>query len=170
MSEPVPVDVLGVRVEMPSNQPVVLLRDAVGSRYLPIWIGQAEASAIALAQQGVVPPRPLTHDLLVTVLATLGAQVTAVHVTELVDGTFHAELHLTTGQGAQTLSTRPSDAIAVALRTAAPVYVAADVLDEAAIQIAEEVEAGEAPVEDLDESALEQFREFLDQVNPEDFS
>lgn len=170
MSEPVPVDVLGVRVEMPSNQPVVLLRDAVGSRYLPIWIGQAEASAIALAQQGVVPPRPLTHDLLVTVLTTLGAQVTAVHVTELLEGTFHARVHLTTPTGPQELSTRPSDAIALALRTAAPVYVAAHVLDEAAIQIAEDVEAPGEPAEELDESALEQFREFLDQVNPEDFS
>jgi uncharacterized protein len=87
-----PLDVVGVRVEMPSNQPIVLLREAGGDRYLPIWIGAVEASAIAFAQQGVTPPRPLTHDLLRDILEALGRQLQQVRITELRDGVFYAVL------------------------------------------------------------------------------
>lgn len=150
-----PVEVLGVRVEMPSNQPIVLLRELEGERYLPIWIGAAEATAIAYVQQGVVPPRPLTHDLLTDVIAALGRSLEEVRITRLEDGVFYAELHL--GEGA-VVSARPSDAIALALRTSTPIFVAEEVLDEAGVVIP-----------DAEEDEVERFREFLDQVTPEDF-
>ena len=109
-----PVDVLGVRVEMPTNQPIVLLRERDGERYLPIWIGAAEATAIAYAQQGVEPPRPLTHDLLKDVIETLGHTVTEIRIVELKDKVFYAVIVI---DGKNEISARPSDAIALALRT-----------------------------------------------------
>lgn len=149
------LDVVGVRVEMPSNQPIVLLREVEGSRYLPIWIGANEATAIAYAQQGLVPPRPLTHDLLKDVVGALGHQLTQVDITELREGVFYAELKF--GSGA-TVSARPSDAIALALRTGSPIFGAGEVLDEAGI-----------PVPDEQEDEVEKFRAFLEEVTPEDF-
>lgn len=153
------VDVVGVRVEMPSNQPIVLLRDAQSDRYLPIWIGAVEATAIAFAQQGVQPERPLTHDLLRDVIAALGRSVTRVDITDLRDGIFYAELVF---DNAVTVSARPSDAIALALRTGSPLYAAEHVLDAAAVEMPGEEE-------EEDEAEVEAFREFLDQVTPEDF-
>lgn len=150
-----PVDVLGVRVEMPSNQPIVLLREVEGERYLPIWIGAAEATAIAYVQQGVVPPRPLTHDLLKNVIDATGRTLTEVRITNLEDGIFFAELHL---GDASVVEARPSDAIAVALRTGSPILVDEAVLDEAGVLIPDE-----------EEDEVEKFREFLDQITPEDF-
>lgn len=149
------LDVVGVRVEMPSNQPIVLLRERDGERYLPIWIGAVEATAIAFAQQGVVPARPLTHDLLRDLIAALDRQLDKVHVTALRDGVFFAELHLS---GGAVVSARPSDAIALALRTDSPIFCVSDVLDEAGIVIPDEAE-----------DEVEKFREFLDQISPEDF-
>ena len=149
------VDVMGVRVEMPSNQPIVLLREVEGDRYLPIWIGAAEATAIAYVQQGVVPPRPLTHDLLTDVVGAVGRTLTEVRITRLEDGVFYAELDF--GDGA-VVSARPSDAIALALRTSSPILVDNSVLDEAGVAIPDE-----------EEDEVERFREFLDQVTPEDF-
>lgn len=149
------VDVLGVRVEMPSNQPIVLLREVEGERYLPIWIGAAEATAIAYVQQGVVPPRPLTHDLLKSVIDASGRPLTEVRITNLEDGIFYAELHL---GDASVVEARPSDAIAVALRTGSPILVDEGVLDEAGVLIPDE-----------EEDEVEKFREFLDQITPEDF-
>lgn len=148
------VDVVGVRVEMPSNTPMVLLREVGGSRFLPIWIGASEASAIANAQEGVVPPRPMTHDLMVDALTTLGHRLTEVHITELTGGTFYAVLLL---DGVE-VSARPSDAIALALRVGSEIYCAEDVLDEAGIEMPE-----------AEEDEVEKFREFLDQISPEDF-
>lgn len=150
-----PLDVVGVRVEMPSNQPLVLLRERNGDRYLPIWIGAVEATAIAFAQQGVVPPRPLTHDLLRDVLDTLESPVQQVRITELRDGVFYSVLDL--GNGVE-VSARPSDAIALAMRCGAPILGSEDVLAEAGIQVPDE-----------EEDEVEAFREFLDSVNPEDF-
>ncbi|WP_104106412.1 bifunctional nuclease family protein [Nocardioides sp. 616] len=149
------VDVIGVRVEMPSNQPIVLLREVTGERYLPIWIGAVEATAIAFAQQGVVPPRPLTHDLFKDVLEATGSALSEVQITDVKDGVFYATLVF--GSGAQ-VSARPSDSIALALRTGTRIVVAEDVLDEAGLAV---------PAEQEDE--VEAFREFLDQVTPEDF-
>ena len=111
---------MGVRVEMPSNQPIVLLREVSGDRYLPIWIGAVEATAIAFAQQGVVPPRPLTHDLMKDVLAATGNELTEVRITEVKDGVFFAILVF--GSGAE-VSARPSDSIALALRTGTRIVV-----------------------------------------------
>jgi bifunctional DNase/RNase len=149
------LDVVGVRVEMPSNSPIVLLREIEGERYLPIWIGAAEASAIAFAQQGVVPARPLTHDLLRDVLAALDRPLAQVRVTDLRDGVFYAELHFDDGT---VVSARPSDAIALALRTGTAIFGVDEVLDEAGVVIPDE-----------QEDEVERFREFLDQISPEDF-
>jgi len=149
------VDVVGVRVEMPSNQPIVLLREAAGDRYLPIWIGAVEATAIAFAQQGVVPPRPLTHDLVKDLLVALQQELSEVRITEVKDGVFYALLVFASGVE---VSARPSDSIALALRTGTRIYCAEDVLAEAGLAVPEE-----------QEEEVEKFREFLDQVTPEDF-
>jgi bifunctional DNase/RNase len=149
------VDVVGVRVEMPSNQPIVLLREVAGARYLPIWIGAVEATAIAFAQQGVVPPRPLTHDLMRDLIGATGNELTEVRITEVREGVFYATLVLASGVE---VSARPSDSIALALRTGSRIVCAEDVLDEAGLDVPEE-----------DEDEVEKFREFLDNVSPEDF-
>lgn len=153
------LEVVGVRMEIPSNSPIVLLKETDGSRYLPIWVGAVEATAIAYAQQGVVPPRPLTHDLLRDVLAAVGAELTEVRITALEEGVFFAELVFASGVQ---VSARPSDAIALALRTGAPIVGAQAVLDEAAVELPEDEPA-------IPDEEVEAFREFLDQVRPEDF-
>jgi bifunctional DNase/RNase len=159
------LDVVGVRVEMPSNAPMVLLREVGGARYLPIWIGAGEASAIANAQEGIVPPRPLTHDLIVDVLSGLDHTLSEVHITELDGGTFYAVLVI---DGVE-ISSRPSDAIAIALRVGCDIYCAEDVLDEAGILMPDDNETVDG-VETLDsDTEVAKFREFLDQVNPDDF-
>jgi uncharacterized protein len=150
-----PLDVVGVRVEMPSNQPIVLLREIGGERYLPIWIGAVEATAIAFAQQGVTPARPMTHDLMKDLLSALNADLRQIRISELRDGVFYAELVFGTGVE---VSARPSDAIALALRTGTPIFGADEVLEEAGIVIADE-----------QEDEVEKFIEFLDQISPEDF-
>ena len=155
MSNYHPVEVMGVRVEMPSNQPIVLLKELDGARYLPIWLGAAEATAIAFAQQEVLPPRPLTHDLFKDVLMQLGAKLNNIYLTELKDGVFYAQLNF---EGGPTISARPSDAIALALRIGAPILASEDLLDEAGIEIPDQAE-----------DEVERFKEFLDQINPEDF-
>ena len=149
------VEVVGVRVEMPSNQPIVLLREAMGERYLPIWIGAVEATAIAFAQQGVVPPRPLTHDLLRDVLEATGNEVSEIRITEMKDDIFYALLVLSSGVE---VSARPSDSIALALRTGSRIVCAEELLDNAGIVVPDE-----------QEDEVEKFREFLDHVSPEDF-
>ena len=140
---------------MPSNQPIVLLRERMGERYLPIWIGAVEATAIAFAQQGVVPPRPLTHDLLRDVLEATGNEVAEIRITEMRDNVFYASLVLTSGVE---VSARPSDSIALALRTGSKIVCAEELLDDAGIVVPDE-----------QEDEVEKFREFLDQVTPEDF-
>lgn len=159
----IPVIVAGVRMEMPSNTPIVLLNEIDGTRYLPIWVGAVEATAIAYAQQGVTPPRPMTHDLIVDLIDELGASLTGVRITALTDGVFFAILDLITTDGqVHELSSRPSDAIALALRVGVPITVAADVLDTAGVEIPDDAE-GEP------EDQVEAFREFLEGVSPEDF-
>lgn len=158
------LDVVGVRVEMPSNAPMVLLRESGGGRYLPIWIGAGEASAIANAQEGIVPPRPLTHDLIVDILTGLGHRLSEVHITELDGGTFYAVLSI---EGEE-ISARPSDAIAVALRVGCTVLCAEDVLDEAGVMMPDEQEGSDEDGADSD-TEVEKFREFLEQVDPDDF-
>ncbi len=158
------VEVVGVRIEMPSNQPIVLLKEMEGRTFLPIWVGSVEATAIAFAQQELRPQRPLTHDLIVDLLATTDTTLTAVHITDMVDGIFYAELRLRGIDGELApLSARPSDAIAIALRTKSNIFVSQALLEKAGIQIpiGEEVQSDEE---------VEAFREFLDQINPEDFA
>lgn len=160
------MELVGVRVELPRNQPIVLLREKDGTRYLPIWIGAVEATAIAFALQGVETPRPLTHDLFVAALEALEVTVEAVHVTELQDGTFFAELHLEQNGTRYQISARPSDALALLSRLdGVPVRCAPEVLDEAGLQINED----EDEVDVDPEEEVRQFRDFLDTVTPEDF-
>mgnify|MGYP000029080848 FL=1 len=157
----IPMEVIGVRVEMPSNQPIVLLKEIDGSRFLPIWVGAVEATAIAFAQQGVEPPRPLTHDLMNNLLELLDATLTAVHMTEIKDGIFYATMLLRDSKGGQlTISARPSDAIALAVRSHSNILATQELLDEIGIEI---------PQGEGENQEVEKFREFLDQINPEDF-
>jgi bifunctional DNase/RNase len=149
----------GVRIELPTNQPIVLLREAEGERYLPIWIGQPEAAAIALALQGVVTPRPMTHDLLKNILEEMAVTVNDIVITELREGTFFAIINLQRNGSAYEVSSRPSDALALAVRLGCKIFANEDVLAEASILI---------PSEEADEE-VEKFREFLESVNPEDF-
>jgi bifunctional DNase/RNase len=163
----VPMELLGVRLELPANSPIVLLRETEGRhRVLPIYIGGPEAAAIAYALEGVVPPRPLTHDLLRNVLEELSTSLERIVVTELVDHTFYAELHLSVGGQSRTVSSRPSDAIALAVRTGSPIFAEERVLEEAGQEPA--AEPDEAPAEEQEE-ILEEFRDFIEHVNPDDF-
>ncbi len=160
------VEVVGVRVEMPANQPLVLLKEVHGSRYVPIWIGAVEATAIAFAQEGVVPPRPLTHDLMRDVLDAVQVELSEVRITELNDGVFLADLVF---NGGAVVSARPSDAIALALRTETKIVCADDVLAEVGIEGTDAGGGEDGENAEVAEEQLEQFREFLDHVSPEDF-
>lgn len=156
------LSLVGVRVEVPTNQPIVLLREDEGQRYLPIFIGPPEASAIVYALQGMETPRPMTHDLFKSVLDDMSIRLSRVVITELHDGTFFAEIELSSNGASHRISSRPSDAIALAVRYDEQVPIFADeaVLDEAGVLF----EADE------EEDQIEEFREFLDQVRPEDFA
>jgi bifunctional DNase/RNase len=154
------MNLAGVRVELPSNQPIVLLREVDGERYLPIWIGAPEAGAIALALQGVVTPRPMTHDLLKNILEEMAVQVSSIVITELREGTFYAIINMQRNGTSYEVSSRPSDAIALAVRLKCKILVSEEVLSEASILI---------PSGEEEEEELEKFREFLENVNPEDF-
>jgi bifunctional DNase/RNase len=159
----VPLELIGVRVEIPANTPMLLLREAEGRhRLLPIYIGSPEASAIHYALEGVVPPRPLTHDLFLITLAELGATVTKVVVTEIRDRTYYAELHLATATGDKVISARPSDAIAIAVRCAAPMFASEVLIDEVGQEPTLE------PEDDADE-IIDEFKDFIENVSPEDF-
>ena len=161
----VEMELIGVRVELPTNAPIVLLRETDGShRTLPIFIGGPEATAIAFALEGVETPRPMTHDLMKNVLEELGWQLVRVVVTELRESTFFAELHLTSNGQTHVVSARPSDAIALAARTGTTIFADEAVLDEAAYPPDDEV------AEEVQDEVVEQFKEFIDSVNPEDFA
>ncbi|CAN5305959.1 bifunctional nuclease family protein [soil metagenome] len=150
------VEVIGVRQHLVDDEIVVLLLDPAAELFIPILIGPAEASAIATAQAGVVPRRPMTHDLLCDVIAAVGESLSQVEITSLEHGVFHAALVL--GSGAR-VDSRASDAVALAVRVGCPVLCSAEVVAIAG------VEASPGPAE----QELERFREFLDQVTPEDF-
>ena len=156
------LSLVGVRVEVPTNQPIVLLREDEGQRYLPIFIGPPEATAIVYALQGMETPRPMTHDLFKTVLDDMSMRLQQVVITELHDGTFYAEIELAGNGNAHRISSRPSDAIALAVRYEDTVPIFAD---EAVLE-----EAGVLFENDEEEEQIEQFREFLHQVRPEDFA
>ena len=149
------VEVVGVRVEMPTNQPLVLLRETEGTRSRPIWIGAVEASAIAYAQEGAETPRPLTHELMQQMVVALGDELEEVRIVDVRDGVFFASLIFASGAEVEA---RPSDSIALALRSGARIVCTEDVLDEAGIQSTRE-----------EDEEVERFREFLEEVAPDDF-
>lgn len=154
----------GVRLEVPSNVPVMVLREVdAPQRILPIFIGAPEAASIHHATSGIVPERPLTHDLLVGILGELDATLTQVVVTEVRDHTYYAELHVNTGGRTVTVSCRPSDAVAIAVRTGSPIFAESDLLDEAGR------EAPEVRQEEGEETIIDDFRDFINRVSPEDF-
>lgn len=155
--------VTGVRVELPSNTPIVLLREQAGTRFLPIWVGAVEAMAITSALEGVTPPRPLTHDLLATVIEKLDAEIQRIVVTELRNNVYYANLILNSHGEEVVVSSRPSDAIALSVRTGAPVFASSTVLEEASIEFQDE--DGNAEFSDT----VEQFREMLQNVTIDDF-
>ena len=149
------LEVVGVRVEMPTNQPLVLLREMEGTRYLPIWIGAVEASAIAYAQEGAETSRPLTHELMQQIVLALADELEEVRIVDVRDGVFFALLVFASGAEVEA---RPSDSIALALRSGTRIVCTEDVLDEAGIQSTRE-----------EDEEVERFREFLDEVGPQDF-
>lgn len=160
----VPLELVGVRVEVPANTPMLLLREATGRhRLMPIYIGTPEATAIHYALEGIESPRPLTHDLFVQTLTELGVTLERVVVTEMRDHTYFSELHLRRpDSGLTVMSSRTSDAIALAVRCDAPMLAAEELLDL----------VGQEPAPEPEEEAeeiIDEFREFIDQVNPEDF-
>lgn len=189
----VEMTVLGIRVELPANQPLVLLQDPGTGTVVPIWIGAPEASAIAQWQQGLVPPRPLTHDLVLSVLEAAGTSLESVRISSVNEAVFHAEMMLSNGER---VDARASDAIACALRSGAPVLCAAEVLEKAGVELDEELEddgqqtasstlqdhpddgpssggpasPSGAPRERLQDQDLDEFRRFLESVDPDDFA
>ena len=154
--------IYGVSFDLVGKQPIVLLKTADGNRYLPIWIGQPEAAAILMKLQGAQTPRPMTHDLLNDLLDQLDAKCERVSVTELRDNTFYASITISVNGSEIEIDSRPSDAIALAVRCQAPIFAAEEVIDESSIEFEHEVE-------DQDE-VVEKFKDFLDQVTPEDFA
>ena len=155
--------VRGLALDPMSNMPIIILRDEDDKRSLPIWVGIFEANAIALELEKIATPRPMTHDLIKNILEAIDARVVKVMVTELKDNTFFAVLHLQVGETEYTVDSRPSDAIALALRVAAPIFVDEDVFPKAGkMEVAKEGE----PMKPDDP---EQLREWLQNIKPEDF-
>lgn len=158
------MSVESVRVHMLSTQHVVILRELERDRYLPIWIGPWEASAIAMKLQGQSPERPLTHDLLATVLSVLGATVREVIIVDLADDTFHARVMLESGGRPIEVDSRPSDALALAVRTGARIFAAEAVLERAGVE-PDHRTADDEGVEPIDESKLSVFRDFVNSLD-----
>jgi hypothetical protein len=148
----------GINLDVITNQPVIILRDLEAHRFLPIWIGQFEATSILMEIQGIKPSRPLTHDLLKALVEALGAEVIRIIINDLKEGTFYARIHLRRNGEELDIDSRPSDAIALAVRWGAPIYVAEKVIEKASV-VTDEGAEGE----------VKRFREFLDQLKPEDF-
>ena len=154
--------IYGVSFDLVGKQPIVLLKTADGNKFLPIWIGHPEAAAILMRLQGASTPRPMTHDLVTDMLAQLEAHVVRIAVTELRDNTFYAEITVQQNGSEIQIDSRPSDAIALALRAEAPIFVAEDVIEESAIEFeGEEVQ---------EEEMVAEFRKFLDNVSPDEFA
>ena len=154
--------IYGVSFDMVGKQPIVLLKTIDGNKILPIWIGHPEAAAILMKLQGATTPRPMTHDLISELISELDAQCTRVSVTELKDNTFYASITLRVNGQEVEIDSRPSDALAVAVRTSAPIFAAEEVIQESAIEFEHEVEDTE--------EVVDKFKKFLDEVTPEDFA
>ena len=157
------MNIYGVSFDMVGKQPIVLLKTVDDNKFLPIWIGHAEAAAILMKLQGADAPRPMTHDLMSHLLGTLSAEVSRITVTELRDNTFYAMITLNVPDASEIeIDSRPSDALALAVRADAPIFAAESLIEENAIEFDHEVEDTE--------EVVEQFKEFLDDVSPEDFA
>jgi bifunctional DNase/RNase len=159
MSEKIFVEVSSIRLEEETETPIMLLQQPNTNKVLPIWIGTIEAVSIAYAQEGFVHPRPQTHDLLLNIVDSLNAKILEVSITDIHDKTYFAEIRLSTHDGELTLSSRPSDAIALALRSSAEIFVSSSVFNENFIEIYDE-----------DRVDIDEFTEFINNVIPEDFS
>jgi len=156
------MDIYGVSFDLVGKQPIVLLKTADGNRFLPIWIGHPEAAAILMKLQNAASPRPLTHDLMTDILGQLDAQIVRVTVTELRDNTFYAAITIMQDGTEIEIDSRPSDAIALAVRADAPIFADDTVIEESAIEF---------EGEDVNEEEIvEEFRSFLDRVTPEEFA
>jgi hypothetical protein len=156
------MDIYGVSFDLVGKQPIVLLKTREGNRYLPIWIGQPEAAAILMKLQGATTPRPMTHDLLTEILSELDAQITRITVTELRENTFYAQVTVRLDGTEVEVDSRPSDAIALAIRAEAPIFAADQVIEESAI----EFEGDEVNEEEI----VSEFKRFLEDVSPEQFA
>jgi uncharacterized protein len=156
------MQIYGVSFDMVGKQPIVLLKTVDGNRFLPIWIGHPEAAAILMKLQGAQTPRPMTHDLLNDMLDQLEAKCERVSVTELRDNTFYASITLSVNGSETEIDSRPSDAIALAVRCQAPIFAAEEVIEESSIEFEHEVED--------QEEVVEKFKDFLEDVTPEDFA
>src|SRR5215210_3463093 len=159
------MDIYGVSFDLVGKQPIVLLKTKEGIRYLPIWIGQPEAAAILMKLQGASTPRPMTHDLVTDILGQLGAQVVRITVTELRENTFYAQITVQLDGTEIEVDSRPSDAIALAIRAEAPIFAADDVIEESGIEF-----EGEEVTEEEIESRVSEFKQFLDEVSPDEFA
>ena len=157
------MEIYGVSFDMVGKQPIVLLKTAEGNKFLPIWIGHPEAAAILMKLQGASTPRPMTHDLVTEMLGHLDARVVRIAVTELRDNTFYALITVSVDGTEIEIDSRPSDAIALAVRADAPIFAADSVIEESAIEFEHEDDVNE-------EDVVEEFKKFLDEVQPEDFS
>ena len=156
------MQIYGVSFDMVGKQPIVLLKTADGNKFLPIWIGHPEAAAILMKLQGASTPRPMTHDLFTEMLSQLEARVIRIAVTELRENTFYALITVSVDGSEIEIDSRPSDAIALAVRAEAPIYAADSVIEESAIEFEHE--------DVNEEEVVEEFKKFLDEVKPEDFS
>ncbi|MEX0973449.1 MAG: bifunctional nuclease family protein [Solirubrobacterales bacterium] len=156
------MQIYGVSFDMVGKQPIVLLKTVEGNRFLPIWIGHPEAAAILMKLQGAATPRPMTHDLLSGLIEQFGAKCERVSVTELRDNTFYASITIAIDGAEVEIDSRPSDALALAVRVSAPIFAAEDVIEESAIEFEHEVEDTE--------EVVDKFKEFLDEVTPDDFA
>jgi bifunctional DNase/RNase len=154
--------IYGVSFDMVGKQPIVLLKTTEGNKFLPIWIGHPEAAAILMKLQGANTPRPMTHDLVTDMLARLEARVVRIAVTELRENTFYALITVAVDGSEIEVDSRPSDAIALAVRAGAPIFAADDVIEESAIEFEHE--------DVNEEEVVEEFKKFLEDVKPEDFS
>jgi len=155
------MQIYGVSFDMVGKQPIVLLKTVDDNRFLPIWIGHPEAAAILMKIQGAETPRPMTHDLIVDILDQVESKCERISITELRDNTFYASITLSANGSEVDIDSRPSDALAMAVRLGVPIFVAEEVIDESSI----EFDQGE---ED-NEQVVEKFKDFLDDISPEDF-
>jgi bifunctional DNase/RNase len=159
------MQIYGVSFDLVGKQPIVLLKTAEGNKFLPIWIGHPEAAAILMKLQGASTPRPMTHDLVTDMLDQLGAQVTRITVTELRENTFYAQITVQLDGSEIEVDSRPSDAIALAIRAEAPIFAADDVIEDSAIEF-----EGDDVTEEEIESKVSEFKRFLDEVTPDEFA